>query len=183
MALATPFVFVTVGTDYHSFDRLVALMDRWAATRNVPPSRCFVQYGSSRPPEHCHGEAFLSHDKLGQVMAVANVVVCHGGPATIAQAQAAGIRPICVPRDPKRNEHVDEHQLRFARRVAEHEGIVLAAEEGPLYRALDHALSDPSSVAMPLGNSSTANRASAVHQVGGLIEDLLARGARARRAR
>ena len=60
-------------------------------------------------------------------MAAADVVVTHGGPATITEARRTGGTPVCVPRDPKLGEHVDDHQQRFARFLAER-GLVQLVE-------------------------------------------------------
>ena len=68
----------------------------------------------------------------------------HGGPATIRDAISAGIRPLVVPRDPTHGEHVDDHQIRFTRMLAEKGEIVLCREQDQLYEALDRAIADAS---------------------------------------
>ena len=105
-------VFVTVGTDFHPFDRLVDWADTWATTN--PSVRVVVQYGKSREPQVAEGHAFLSPDGLHRQMDFADLVVTHGGPATITEARRRRCTPICVPRDPSLGEHVDDHQQRFA---------------------------------------------------------------------
>jgi Uncharacterized conserved protein len=49
----------------------------------------------------------------------AETVICHGGPATFMQALSLKKRTIVVPRQKKFNEHVNDHQLIFARQVKE----------------------------------------------------------------
>ena len=41
-------VLVTVGTDFHAFDRLIRWADRWSEAN--PAARVVVQHGASRPP-------------------------------------------------------------------------------------------------------------------------------------
>ncbi len=52
-AATRPLVLVSVGTDFHPFDRLVAAVDRWAAQH--PEARVVVQHGRSRAPRHAEG--------------------------------------------------------------------------------------------------------------------------------
>jgi UDP-N-acetylglucosamine transferase subunit ALG13 len=107
---------VTVGTDHHPFQRLVGWADRYAQTH--PEHEVFIQYGSATPPRHPERSALLDHAQLLTEIDRADVVVCHGGPATITDIRRSGLVPICVPRDAAFGEHVDGHQLRFAERIA-----------------------------------------------------------------
>jgi UDP-N-acetylglucosamine transferase subunit ALG13 len=121
-------VVFTVGTDHHPFDRLVGMADAVArlAASGVA-TEVFVQYGTSAAPTEAAGQAYLPGDDLADWIARADVVVTHGGPATIMGVRDAGRMPVVVPRDPTRGEHVDEHQQRFVRRLAE-QGSVLHVE-------------------------------------------------------
>jgi UDP-N-acetylglucosamine transferase subunit ALG13 len=135
-----PTVLVSVGTDFHPFDRLVTWVDGWLAARSGREVTCLVQYGASRPPQRATGVAFLGHGELHELMAHAHAVVTHGGPSTIAEARRHGHRPIVVARAPELGEHVDDHQQRFARRL-EAQGLVrLAPSAESLGRALEEAL-------------------------------------------
>ncbi len=134
-----PLVLVVAGTDHHPFDRLVGYLDEWLA-QHPGAVRCLVQYGASAPPLRADGVALLSHDDLQAAMAEATVVVTHGGPATITEARSYGHVPICVPRDPSRGEHVDDHQQRFARHLADAGLVVVTPTAAELGTALDVAL-------------------------------------------
>lgn len=114
-------ILVTVGTDYHPFQRLVDWADDFA--RRHPEHDIFIQYGTARPPRHDQRARLLDHAQLLTEIARADAVICHGGPATITDIRRSGLIPVCVPRDPIRGEHVDHHQTRFAERIAE-AGIV-----------------------------------------------------------
>ncbi|HEY4378076.1 MAG TPA: glycosyltransferase [Acidimicrobiales bacterium] len=134
-------VVVSVGTDHHPFARLIEWTDRWAADH--PEAPVLVQYGTSPPPSVARGTAYLGFDELRARFAAAAAIVSHGGPATIMDARAAGRLPIVVPRDPALGEHVDGHQQRFSRWMAERNQIRLADDEAAFRRLLDEALSSP----------------------------------------
>ncbi len=110
-------VLALAGTDHHPFARLVEWMDAAAARR--PDVRFVVQHGAGPAPRVAEGHGFLAHDHLSRLVQEADAVVCHGGPGTIMDARAAGHVPLCVPRDPRLGEHVDDHQQRFVAVVGE----------------------------------------------------------------
>lgn len=137
-----PLVVALVGTDHHPFDRLVRWVDVWAAANDA---RVVIQHGAARPPEHAEGVRLLPGDELAELLGAATAVVCHGGPGTIAAARAAGRLPIAIARDPRRREHVDDHQQRFVAAAAR-AGEVRTANDGEALAALlDAAVADPSS--------------------------------------
>jgi len=142
-----PLVLVAVGTDHHPFDRAVDWVESWLRTR-LDPVDVLVQYGHSRAPQVARGSALLDHADLQEAMARATVVVCHGGPATITEARRHGRLPICLPRDPARGEHVDDHQMLFARRMGAGGVVRLAQTERELRAALDEALEHPDRFAL-----------------------------------
>ena len=79
-------VFVTVGTDHHPFDRLVGWADALAA--EGPALDVFVQRGTTDVDLDVASEQWIEPDELEQRMAQADVVVCHGGPSTIVEAES-----------------------------------------------------------------------------------------------
>src|SRR5581483_9595732 len=101
-----------------------------------------VQYGHSPAPD-LPGSPFLSHDELCDALARADLVVCHGGPTTIAEARRHGRQPLVVARSAQWGEHVDGHQQRFVQRLVDAQ-LVRAADEWPVFRDLVHRLlADP----------------------------------------
>lgn len=172
-------VVVCVGTDHHRFDRLVAWMDQWYESRPDPTVECLVQYGASNPPRHAPGVSYLAHDELRRELEQASVVVCHGGPATIAEARRAGHLPLVVARDPTRREHVDDHQQRFARHAL---GVGLIGLVST-FAELDAALAATLAAGPPRRREPLEEiQATSVARVGELVESVLA-AARGRRGR
>ncbi len=136
-----PDVVVSLGTDHHSFDRLVRWIDDCARRRR--DLRFLVQHGHSTAPTVATGVPFLPGEDLGEHMRRARVVITHGGPATIVQARGVGRLPIVVPRDPELHEHVDDHQLMFVRRLEEAGRVRACATLHQLSSLIDRALSAP----------------------------------------
>ncbi|HEX5017416.1 MAG TPA: glycosyltransferase [Actinomycetes bacterium] len=159
-------ILVTVGTDHHPFQRLVDWADSFAERH--PEHEVFVQYGSARPPRSAEQSRLLDHAQLLTEIARADVVVCHGGPATITDVRRSGLQPVCVPRDPRFGEHVDEHQLLFADRLGK-AGLIdtrtgITKLDDAVHQALDRPRSDPTSVTdIPEG----------VRRVGQLVGEVL----------
>ena len=169
-------ILVTVGTDHHPFDRLVDWVDRWAVKH--PDVAVVVQHGQSRPPLAAEGHRLLDHDKLHALMHEADVVVTHGGPATITEARAAGRLPLAVARDPQLGEHVDEHQQRFVAFLAARGMVEPVDDERSFVAALDRALVDPTSLHLTGDPSSTTPDQSpdvpeGVRRVGELVAQLV----------
>lgn len=136
MSSLTPLLFVTVGTDYHPFDRIVEWTDRLVADVPDLVGRTVVQYGTSRPPTIAEGVPFLSPEQLESYFSLVRIVVVHGGPSTITEALRHGHLPICVPRDPAIGEHVDAHQQRFSRYMAGLGAVELASDESAFRAAI-----------------------------------------------
>ncbi|WP_306213567.1 glycosyltransferase [Actinoplanes sp. RD1] len=163
-------VLVSVGTDKHHFDRLLGWVEQWWLRQPVRP-RLVVQHGSSRPPLIPGATPFLAHDQLGAAMAQARVVVTHGGPASITEARRHGHLPIVVARDPAYGEHVDNHQMLFASRMAASGVIRLCSSARELELALRDGLSGfPAHVT----TAPAAAQMAAVHRVGQIVDGLLA---------
>ncbi|GHC77102.1 hypothetical protein GCM10007079_14030 [Nocardiopsis terrae] len=166
-----PDVVVSLGTDHHAFDRLVRWADDYARRR--PDLRVLVQHGHSSAPERASGTPFLPGEELSGAMRGATVVVTHGGPGTITQARAAGHLPVVVARDPELEEHVDDHQLLFVRRVEEAGRVHACSTAQQLHAFLDRALASPEDFRVDPGSDDGPDRAAL--RAGELI-DLLTDG-------
>ena len=59
----------------------------------------------------------------------ARIVITHGGPASFIMPLQIGKVPIVVPRQHKFDEHVNDHQVEFARNVAERMGNIILVED------------------------------------------------------
>lgn len=135
-----PLLFVTVGTDHHPFDRLVRWVDGWLK----PFEReldCLMQIGRSACPAHARAVEYLDHKEMEAAMLASQIVVAHGGPGAITLSRHCGKVPIVIPRRRCFGEHVDDHQLLFARRLADEDAILLAETETAIRNVLDRSAS------------------------------------------
>jgi UDP-N-acetylglucosamine transferase subunit ALG13 len=150
-----PLLFLTVGTDHHPFDRLIGWLDAWLAAGAEDRVRCLVQHGTSVPSSIAPSHEFLGFGEMEEAIREAAVIVCHGGPGTIMLAAEAGKVPIVVPRVRALGEHVDDHQVLFARRLRGERTIVLAETESKFRMFAARA------VAAPLASHRPVSRAPA----------------------
>lgn len=174
-------VVALLGTDHHPFDRLVRWTDLLAAEHR--DADVVVQYGHSEAPVLAAGRPFFTHDELTELLRRADAVVCHGGPGTIMDARAAGHVPVCVPRDPAAQEHVDGHQQRFAE-VAESAGFVhLARSCDDVLDAVGRLLTDaPARVPGALGRAGQDAAARFAQQIDPVVGRRVRRRGSIRRA-
>lgn len=136
---ARPLVFVTVGTDHHPFDRVVGWVDRWLEQR-AGTVRCLLQYGTSTPPAVAEGVDYLAFDRMMELLEGADVVVTHGGTGSVMLCRKLGRTPVVVPRTHRLGEHVDDHQLPFARRMGDTGDVAVAETEEQFGGLLDEAV-------------------------------------------
>lgn len=116
-------IFVALGTHHQPFDRLVLAADRVAVELGA---RVLVQHGATRcPAPHVTQVEALAPGEFEALLREARVVVLHAGSSSFLQARGLGRVPIVVPRDPAHGEHVDDHQLRFARSLGRDEAVVV----------------------------------------------------------
>jgi UDP-N-acetylglucosamine transferase subunit ALG13 len=101
----------------------------------------FVQHGST--PFDAAGfeaRAFLGMAEFEERVASAGLLILHAGAGSVIHAVRAGKVPVVVPRRKESGEHVDDHQLEFARALAETGRVVLAEEVSALPAAVAEAL-------------------------------------------
>jgi UDP-N-acetylglucosamine transferase subunit ALG13 len=139
---------VTVGTDVHPFARIVEWIDKWLEGPGAG-SRVIVQYGTSPAPHRAEGVVSLPYSDMRRYMSEAAVVVCHGGPGTIMEARRLGAEPIVVPRRHDLGEHVDNHQMHFARKLAANDGLRLAEDYAAFAEMLTAGVQDPTLFRIP----------------------------------
>lgn len=171
-----PLVLMTVGTDHHPFARLMGWIERWEATGG-PPVRWIVQHGFTAAPDGTgvRAEEFMPHDELQAALREASVVVCQGGPGSIMDARGAGLVPIVVPRRPDLGEHVDDHQVRFSRRLDETGLIRLAEDEDAFRRLVGDALERPERFA---AEQEVSDLPTTVRRFGTLVDELMTKPSR-----
>lgn len=165
-------IVVIVGTDHHPFNRLITWTTEWLRLCPVQADGCFVQWGAASVRPICAGSRFLDVAELAARLDAADVIICHGGPATIAEAWSRGRLPIVVPRLARLGEHVDDHQVDFCKKMADLGRIALVQTLSDFTRLLDEAVADPF---VMRATSSSPHADLAVARLGALVEELTAR--------
>jgi UDP-N-acetylglucosamine transferase subunit ALG13 len=127
-------IFVTLGTQAFQFDRLLRALDGLPGDEEL-----VIQCGkaSFRPARAVWFDQ-LSYEDLVDRVQRARVVVCHAGVGSVLTALEHGRRPVVVPRLHAHGEAVDDHQLPFARRLAQAGLLTLVEDLDALADALAH---------------------------------------------
>ncbi|MDR2044354.1 MAG: multidrug MFS transporter [Clostridium sp.] len=130
-------VLVTIGTHEQQFDRLIRAVDGWNAGKRED---VLIQTGySGYEPKNCRYARFMPYSELMELMERADRIITHGGPASFLEALRAGKIPVVVPRQARFGEHVNDHQVKFARLVEEQKGNIIVVEDTErLAWTLDH---------------------------------------------
>jgi UDP-N-acetylglucosamine transferase subunit ALG13 len=163
---------VTVGTDHHPFNRLVRWANDWLEVHPEQVPGFFVQSGTASVRLICPGSAFLDAGLLDAALDEADVIVCHGGPATIAAAWDRGRLPIAVPRVPQLGEIVDDHQISFCLKLAKLGRVRLAQTSAEFATLLAEAADDRAAFRARVP---AADVGAAVARFGELVDELVGR--------
>lgn len=122
-------IFVTVGTHEQPFNRLVKAVDELKRD-GVITEDVIIQTGfSTYEPQYCQWSKLIPYQQMVKNVADARIVITHGGPASFIMPLQIGKTPIVVPRQYQFGEHVNDHQVEFARNVSERMGTIIPVED------------------------------------------------------
>jgi UDP-N-acetylglucosamine transferase subunit ALG13 len=132
-------IFVSVGTHEAPFDRLLRGLEDFPADVEM-----VVQHGhSSIRPSHADCMDFIPFETLRDLVQRADTVITHAGVGSIIVTLAEGKLPIVVPRLREYGEHVDNHQLSLATRLAEAGLVELVHDPAGLVGAVASRTANP----------------------------------------
>lgn len=118
-------IFVMVGTHEQPFNRLIQYIDNLkkngVITEDVIMQTGFCTY----EPQYCKWSKLLPYKEIVQNVENARIVITHGGPASFIMPLQIGTTPIVVPRQKLFDEHVNDHQVDFARAVSDRMGTII----------------------------------------------------------
>ena len=116
-------IFVTIGLTL-PFERLVAAVDAYRGDEEV-----VVQCSDlGTRPARATCVDYLPFDILVEHVRRASTVICHAGVGSVLVSMAEHKHPVLVPRRAALGEAADDHQLPFARRLAD-EGLATVVED------------------------------------------------------
>ena len=122
-------IFVTVGTHEQPFNRLIQKVDELKRD-GVIQEEVIIQTGYSMyEPKYCQWSKLIPYQQMVKNVEDARIVITHGGPASFIMPLQIGKIPIVVPRQHQFGEHVNDHQVEFARNVAERMGTIIVVED------------------------------------------------------
>jgi exopolysaccharide biosynthesis glucuronosyltransferase PssE len=127
-------IFVTVGSDL-PFDRLVRVVDEWAAESGRDD--VFAQVGATEwRPAHIGWTDFLQPPEFARRFAEADIVIAHAGMGSILSALQWEKPILVMPRRATLGEVRNEHQSATARHLASMGKINVAMDESELRNKL-----------------------------------------------
>ena len=107
-------VFVALGTHGRPIDRAVDWIVS-AIELGLISGPVTVQCAIRGSRSDVQWKPIIPEDQFSELMLAADLLITHGGPGTILRALELGRVPLVVPRERRYSEHVDDHQVAFAR--------------------------------------------------------------------
>lgn len=123
-------IFVTVGAQM-PFDRMVRIVDDWAARAGRSDVFAQIGYGEYRP-ETIQYENLLTPTRFRKMATEASLIVSHAGMGTIITALELRKPIIIVPRRADLHETRNDHQIETAKRFGDIRSITVAMDEKEL---------------------------------------------------
>lgn len=121
-------IFVTVGTHEQPFNRLVECIDGLKREGTIA-EEVLIQTGyCTYEPQYCKWKKLFPYQEMLQLVKEARIIITHGGPSSFIMPLQIGKTPIVVPRRREYNEHVNNHQVSFAKTVAEQMKTIIVVD-------------------------------------------------------
>ena len=121
-------IFVTVGTHEQPFDRLVECIDQLKKEGSIQEEVIMQTGYCTYEPVCCKWQKLFSYQEMVRLIEEARIVITHGGPSSFIMPLQIGKTPIVVPRQHQFNEHVNDHQVSFAKTIADRMGTIIVIE-------------------------------------------------------
>lgn len=149
-------IFVTVGTHEQPFNRLIQKVDELKRD-GIIKDDVIIQTGfSTYEPKYCQWSKLIPYQQMVKNVADARIVITHGGPASFIMPLQIGKTPIVVPRQHQYNEHVNDHQVEFARNVAQRMGTIIPVED---INTLGDVITNYDQIVASMGHGMSSNNA------------------------
>lgn len=96
-------------------------------------------------------------------------ILTSGGPASFIMPLQIGKTPIVVPRQHQYNEHVNDHQVEFARNVAQRMGTIIPVED---INTLGDIITNYDQIVAGMGHGMSSNNAKFNEELEKLVDEL-----------
>ena len=122
-------IFVTVGTHEQQFNRLIEYVDNLKKEKIIE-DEVIMQIGySTYEPKYCKWQKLYPYHEMIKLVNEARIEITHGGPSSFIMPLQVGKTPIVVPRMFKFDEHVNDHQVEFAKAVEDRMKSIITITE------------------------------------------------------
>ena len=137
-------IFVTVGTHEQPFNRLIKKIDELKKD-GIINEDVIIQTGfSTYEPKYCQWSKLIPYQQIGKT-------------------------PIVVPRQHQFNEHVNDHQVEFARNVAQRMGTIIPVED---IETLGDIITNYDQIVVGMGHGMSSNNAKFNEELEKLVDEL-----------
>ena len=121
-------ILVLLGTQNNSFHRLLEEVEKNIEDGTIK-EEVIVQAGYTKYITHkMRIIDLMSQKQLNEFQDEADLIITHGGVGSIISSIEKGKKVIAVPRLHEYGEHVNNHQLDFARKVAQRQKSIIVIE-------------------------------------------------------
>lgn len=160
---------MTVGTHEQPFNRLIQKVDELKRD-GIIQDDVIIQTGfSTYVPQYCQWSKLIPYQEMVKNVAHARIVITHGGPASFIMPLQVGKTPIVVPRQHQFNEHVNDHQVEFARKVSERMGTIIDVED---IETLGDIITNYDRIVAGMGQGMSSNNAKFNEELEKLVDKL-----------
>lgn len=162
-------IFVTVGTHEQPFNRLVKCLDDLKKDGTIT-EEVVIQTGySTYEPQYCKWQKLFPYQEMLQLVDKARIVITHGGPSSFIMPLQIGKTPIVVPRRHEFNEHVNNHQVEFARNVAQRMGTIILVED---IEMLGDVITNYDQIVAGMGHGMSSNNAKFCEALEKIVDEI-----------
>ena len=166
-------IFVTVGTHEQPFNRLVEFVDKLKENGTIQ-EEVIIQTGfSTYEPKVCKWSKLFPYQEMVNNVAEARIIITHGGPSSFIMPLQVGKIPIVVPRKKRYEEHVNDHQVDFAKAVAERKGNIIVVEE---MEQLEQVILNYDAIVQAMPAEMKSNNAKFCHDFEKLVDEMFETG-------
>lgn len=162
-------IFVTVGTHEQPFNRLIQCVDNLKKD-GIITEDVIIQTGySTYKPEYCKWKKLFSYQEMLRLVDEARIVITHGGPSSFIMPLQIGKTPIVVPRKHEFNEHVNDHQMEFAKNVAQRMGTIILVEN---IEMLGDVITNYDQIVAGIGHGISSNNAKFCEALEKIVDEI-----------
>jgi UDP-N-acetylglucosamine transferase subunit ALG13 len=110
-------IFVTVGMEKFPFNRFIKSLDDAVINHKIK-GEVFAQIGNSLyKPRALRYKRIISFNEMKDNISKSDIVISHAGAGSYILSLSLNKMPIIFPRRYDLGEHLDNHQIEFARRM------------------------------------------------------------------